>query len=89
MTESKKRAMELSEEETEREKRKKKNAKKEETRQQKAVEQSSKAQAWSSFAQKGAKKGMFHLGRHAIRLLTEIEHRPSRCGTGEHVQDTG
>jgi hypothetical protein len=58
MTESKKRAMELSEEEIEREKKKKKNAKKEETRQQKAAEQSTKAQAWSAFAQKGVKKGL-------------------------------
>jgi survival-of-motor-neuron-related-splicing factor 30 len=79
LTESKKRAIALSEEEIEREKKKKKNAKKEENRQQKAAEQSNKAQAWSSFAKKGAKKGSFlppiQLRSSVYGLLITIECR--------------
>lgn len=58
MTDSKKRALEMSELDAEREKKRKKNDKKNETKAVKAAEQLEKQKSWQSFAKKGAKKGV-------------------------------
>jgi survival-of-motor-neuron-related-splicing factor 30 len=58
LTDTKKRALQASEEDAEREKKRKKNEKRLENKQAKAAEQVDKQKAWQSFAKKSAKKGV-------------------------------
>ena len=61
LTESKKRALALSEEDLEKERKKKKNEKKADTRQVKTQEQGERQKSWQSFAKKAVKKGKAHV----------------------------
>lgn len=61
LTEQKKRALALSEEDVEKERKRKKNEKKADTRQVKAEEQGQKQKSWQSFAKKAVKKGKAHV----------------------------
>ncbi|KAL8287548.1 hypothetical protein RQP46_003406 [Phenoliferia psychrophenolica] len=61
LTESKKRALALSEEDLEKERKKKKNEKKADSRQVKTQEQGERQKSWQSFAKKAVKKGKAHV----------------------------
>lgn len=58
MPETKKRAMELTEEEAEKDRKRKKNDKKADTKQVKQKEQGDRQKSWQSFAKKSTKKGV-------------------------------
>ncbi|KAI5475293.1 hypothetical protein MNV49_001635 [Pseudohyphozyma bogoriensis] len=62
LSEGKKRALEVSEEDLEKERRRKKNEKKNETKAVKTQEQGERQKSWQSFAKKGAKKGLSGVG---------------------------
>ncbi|KAK4702611.1 survival of motor neuron-related-splicing factor 30, partial [Phenoliferia sp. Uapishka_3] len=92
LTESKKRALALSEEDLEKERKKKKNEKKADTRQVKTQEQGERQKSWQSFAKKAVKKGKAHVpgfsGEFLKFLLGRVEGKGANWfawGIGESM----
>jgi survival-of-motor-neuron-related-splicing factor 30 len=75
MTESKKRAIQLSEEDLEKERKKRKNEKKADTQAAKAKEQGAKQKSWQSFAKKSTKKGIVIPGMTGESLVLRYRVR--------------